>query len=846
MSGSGHNALAALVGTGVATALAAAATFVQLQSADSRRLTNVDGRDYELERELELDKHDAADTGVGGPLAAQRRVVWRAARDAASGERVSIKAIAARTRAAAAAAACEARCLRSLPEHPHLARLVSAAQRRNDDGGALVVLVFHPPLAAPLAARLAPGAAPLTAAALWEAMAHCAAALAVLAALPTPLAHRAVCAEHLRRAGNDGRWLLVEFGAATTVTFDPRDDAARSAAAADIGAHTPLACRAPEQVALERGLPINERVDVWALGTLLYRCAFFAEPFSTAAEIAAGKYEVPTCRAAMYDDKVVETIEFLLKPDPRTRPPIDIVAKRLANYHKEAVKERTTEFRNQQPVAVGQQAQLEDGQEGTKEKQRRAKSKPPSPSSRLWSLTSAWWSSSAASNDNSATSASDGRANGCEDKTSSADTESPTVAKPAIVLPAAEQTSLRRTVDDMEKQLSVAQKNLRDETAALRRALNECAQKDLQIATLKAKVAELENALSHERAAAAAARRIDYNLLDFGCESERERVVLGRGATAIVYAAHYNGTPVAVKELIANRGEDAIADALRAELELLHCVSAHPHIVSVFGASATSNLLALVMERMATSLYRVLHDESRVLSIRERLHAAAAVGRALAFCHSLSPPLLHRDVKSPNVLTSQDLQHVKLSDFGSSRLGGAVSTLTSQIGTAQWTAPEVLRGDGKYDTKADVYSLGIVAWEIFSRKVPFAELDVPALQLGMLVLMTEQRPEPAQPAAMPDSVAEIVQRCWRQEPAERPTSADVAKSLDRLLVAAVALECDAEADAKLCIICLDEECVEVLVPCGHNLFCSECATDLKLCPVCRTTVETHIRVYRES
>ena len=113
--------------------------------------------------------------------------------------------------------------------------------------------------------------------------------------------------------------------------------------------------------------------------------------------------------------------------------------------------------------------------------------------------------------------------------------------------------------------------------------------------------------------------------------------------------------------------------------------------------------------------------------------------------HDMDPPMLHRDLKSLNLLLKSRLVNeacpvsVKVTDFGISRQVQAIQTnwATQAAGTYHWMAPEVVIGQN-YNIEADIYSLGIVFWEIFSRKKPY--VGIPVFEFVGKVCMEGLRP----------------------------------------------------------------------------------------------------------
>ena len=140
---------------------------------------------------------------------------------------------------------------------------------------------------------------------------------------------------------------------------------------------------------------------------------------------------------------------------------------------------------------------------------------------------------------------------------------------------------------------------------------------------------------------------------------------------------------------------------------------------------------------------------------------ALDVARGLAYLHSRA--IVHLDVKSPNVLLAKDFT-AKIADVGLARVlaGDAVATLTSPAGTLAWMAPEVLVGDSAINDKADVYSYGVVLWELSTHEAPRR----PLRPLG----------EDDAPAA----IRALVDACVSPAAADRPTAAAVVAVLEAM------------------------------------------------------------------
>ena len=169
-----------------------------------------------------------------------------------------------------------------------------------------------------------------------------------------------------------------------------------------------------------------------------------------------------------------------------------------------------------------------------------------------------------------------------------------------------------------------------------------------------------------------------------------------------------------------------------------------------------------------------------------RLKLALDVVLGLGFMHSLSPPILHRDLKTPNVFLERPLTNLvltpetlkrplaKLGDFGLSKRLSGLEELWSgekmQNITPNWMAPEVIAGE-PYTEKADIYAVGILLWELVERKHPFseflagAEIIGNAITLGKRPILTPLKESEPKVAL---EFIELIHQCWDQKPSKRP------------------------------------------------------------------------------
>ncbi|KDO19891.1 TKL protein kinase, partial [Saprolegnia parasitica CBS 223.65] len=199
---------------------------------------------------------------------------------------------------------------------------------------------------------------------------------------------------------------------------------------------------------------------------------------------------------------------------------------------------------------------------------------------------------------------------------------------------------------------------------------------------------------------------------------------LAEGAFGEVWYGTYMDEPVAIKTLL--KTTTATVHAFLAEIQLVAKMDCD-HIVRFIGVSykrlADVQLITEFMDRgdLRTALMATAVDAYPWV---EKLSVALAIADALVYLHLLDPKVVHRDLKSRNILLDS-VKGAKLTDFGISREQWDDETMTIGVGTYRWMAPEVLI-DGHYSTAADMYSFGVICTELDTHALPYADKCTPA------------------------------------------------------------------------------------------------------------------------
>ncbi|XP_036397704.1 mitogen-activated protein kinase kinase kinase 7-like isoform X1 [Megalops cyprinoides] len=248
--------------------------------------------------------------------------------------------------------------------------------------------------------------------------------------------------------------------------------------------------------------------------------------------------------------------------------------------------------------------------------------------------------------------------------------------------------------------------------------------------------------------------------------------VVGRGAFGVVCKAKWRGKDVAIKTIESESERKAFV----VELRQLSRVN-HPNIVKLYGSC--NNPVCLVMEYAeGGSLYNVLHG-AEPLPYYTASHAMSwclQCSQGVAYLHGMKPKaLIHRDLKPPNLLLVAGGTMLKICDFGTAC--DIQTHMTNNKGSAAWMAPEVFEGSN-YSEKCDVFSWGIILWEVITRKKPFDEIGGPAFRI-MWAVHNGTRPPLIKD--LPKPIESLMTRCWSKDPSQRPAMEEIMKIMTHLM-----------------------------------------------------------------
>lgn len=261
-------------------------------------------------------------------------------------------------------------------------------------------------------------------------------------------------------------------------------------------------------------------------------------------------------------------------------------------------------------------------------------------------------------------------------------------------------------------------------------------------------------------------------------------VKLGSGASGTVYKGLYKGEEVATKVLKTDQTQKELEE-FKKEFQIMSTIQS-PYLVFFFGACLEPKL-CMVMELCERgSLYHVLNDLTVTTGWKQVFRWAREMTLGIDCLHSYKPQVLHRDMKSLNLMVNKQFQ-VKVGDFGLSRFNTDTQkeTLGKMRGTFAYCAPEVYFGE-PFSTKADVFSVAVILWELVFRCIkgeymrPYQEYPNLQFDFQIIIQSAKKNKRPTIPPSCPEEFRNLIEAGWAHKAEDRPSCKEILEKLDTL------------------------------------------------------------------
>ncbi|KAH8055759.1 protein kinase [Aureococcus anophagefferens] len=258
------------------------------------------------------------------------------------------------------------------------------------------------------------------------------------------------------------------------------------------------------------------------------------------------------------------------------------------------------------------------------------------------------------------------------------------------------------------------------------------------------------------------------------------------GGQGSVHKAEYGGETVCLKKFLlvgigAQSARDKIVSNFKKEVGIMDKLRKHPRTVDFVGICTTdASFLGIVTQYLPNGSLRGVLDDARGDAITPKMQFIWAKDIAIGMAYLHKEGVLHRDLKSQNVLLTNEWR-CKIADFGISKSEALKTIATASTmrggsgisGTFPFTAPEAFSKKSRFTTKCDVYSYAIVLWEIWDRGKPWDGFDLPEIYTAVCV----EQERPNVPDLMPVEVRALMCRAWSQNAAARPDFEDIVTQL---------------------------------------------------------------------
>ncbi|XP_017852225.1 dual specificity protein kinase pyk3 [Drosophila busckii] len=262
----------------------------------------------------------------------------------------------------------------------------------------------------------------------------------------------------------------------------------------------------------------------------------------------------------------------------------------------------------------------------------------------------------------------------------------------------------------------------------------------------------------------------------------QQQILLGSGSFGTVLKANWQTSNGQMLIAVKRFHDIAAAEKIHKEVKLLSFVN-HDNIVKLYGTSIDNKSGTLLLMEYAEngSLHDYLHKSELTCSTKTALNWMYQCATGLEYLHAQTPKVIHRDLKTHNLLLTNKYRTLKICDFGT--VTEMATRMTAEVGTAYYMAPEVayLKQNNNYTEKCDIYSFGIVLWEVLTRRKPFYHLpNSNSISIIYNVVIDDARPllDDVKIETDTDYMRGLLGFCWHKQPELRPTASVLKLALD--------------------------------------------------------------------
>ncbi|XP_042484763.1 serine/threonine-protein kinase STY8-like isoform X1 [Macadamia integrifolia] len=258
---------------------------------------------------------------------------------------------------------------------------------------------------------------------------------------------------------------------------------------------------------------------------------------------------------------------------------------------------------------------------------------------------------------------------------------------------------------------------------------------------------------------------------------------IGSGGASTVYQGWYDDDEVAIKFIQNysrnNEEKENLENNITNEINIMYRMK-HKNVTELIGASVRPGAITIVMELLKngslTDYFDHLNEIDEHLHLTKSIKFALDVSTTMEYLHKGG--IIHLDLKSENLLLSDDKTTLKLADFGLAQDSSKVNEITAGKGTYKYMAPELFNREGKKycSNKYDIYSFSIIFWELLTTKRVYDDEDISWVK--NYVLNEEGRPSLE---CIPVQVIPLLERCWATEPDNRPEFTEIIEVLSDLV-----------------------------------------------------------------